>query len=185
MNTIFEDSNGDFWFGTDGGISKYDGGFTNYTESDGLADNMVFDIDEDAAGQLWFATANGVSSFNGSEFTTYNTSDQAKDFVNILKVGVETIAPGNNERFQIYPNPTSSHVFVHFLKDQAMYLEVNVYDMTGKQINNLYSGYADGGDLKVRWNLDDESHTPISGGIYFITLQTDTFTLTKKIVVLQ
>jgi hypothetical protein len=185
VNTIFEDSNGDFWFGTDGGISKYDGEFTNYTKSEGLADNMIFDIDEDGDGLLWFATANGVSSFNGSAFTTYTTSDHAKDFVNILKVGLEDFSTGINDKYQLYPNPTSSHVYVHFFKDQTMYLDVNVYDMSGKHINNLFSGYAGGGDLKVRWELDTESATAVPGGIYFITLQSDTFTLTKKLVVLQ
>ena len=41
-NSIAIDSDGGLWFGTNGGVSRYDGeNLTRYTESDGLADNDV------------------------------------------------------------------------------------------------------------------------------------------------
>ncbi|WP_165823909.1 sensor histidine kinase [Pseudochryseolinea flava] len=56
----FQDSKGFMWFGTDQGVSRYDGyAFSNYAVSDGLPDKEVFDFFEDTQGRVWFLTMNG------------------------------------------------------------------------------------------------------------------------------
>ena len=45
--------------------------FQRYNVSDGLANNLVFDVAEDKYGFVWMTTRNGISKFDGSEFTTY------------------------------------------------------------------------------------------------------------------
>src|SRR5947209_5310266 len=45
--------------------------FQRYNVSDGLANNLVFDVTEDKYGFVWMTTRNGISKFDGSEFTTY------------------------------------------------------------------------------------------------------------------
>ena len=56
----FQDSKGFIWFGSDGGVSKFDGySFRNYTTEDGLADNVVFGILEDKHGRIWFRSLSG------------------------------------------------------------------------------------------------------------------------------
>ena len=60
----FQDSKGFIWFGTDGGVSRYDGyQFHNYTLNDGLSDNEVFEIFEDSQERIWFLTFNGKPSY--------------------------------------------------------------------------------------------------------------------------
>src|ERR1700749_1296602 len=57
---VFQDSKGFIWFGSDGGVSKFDGyAFKNYTTEDGLADNVVFGITEDKHGRIWFRALSG------------------------------------------------------------------------------------------------------------------------------
>jgi len=73
---IVEDKSGNLWFGTVGGVSRYDGeNFVTYTTRDGLADNHVWAIAEDREGNLWFATKNGVSCYDGQHFQTYTVKD--------------------------------------------------------------------------------------------------------------
>jgi hypothetical protein len=56
----FQDSKGYIWFGSDGGVSKFDGySFKNYTTEDGLADNVVFEVSEDKRGRIWFRSLSG------------------------------------------------------------------------------------------------------------------------------
>ena len=79
-NRVFSiaiDGNGDKWFGTDGGVSKFDGNtWTTYTTSNsGLADNWVSAIAIDENGDKWFGTDGGVSKFDGNTWTTYTTSN--------------------------------------------------------------------------------------------------------------
>ncbi|MFV0366582.1 MAG: two-component regulator propeller domain-containing protein [Mangrovibacterium sp.] len=67
--SLFEDSKGNVWIGTYGnGICKYitgnnGGHFDNYTEEDGLCNNMVYGMEEDLHGNLWLSTDNGLSCF--------------------------------------------------------------------------------------------------------------------------
>jgi len=70
IRSIFEDSKGRFWFGSQQeGVCLFDGReFTYYTVSDGLSDNQVRTIQEDQAGVIWFGTGSGITSFDGDEF---------------------------------------------------------------------------------------------------------------------
>jgi len=80
IDCIFEDTNGDLWFGTDGaGAFRYDGEtFTNYTvESHNLASNNITTIIRDRRGDYWFGTANGgISKYDGNTFTTHLRSKE-------------------------------------------------------------------------------------------------------------
>lgn len=81
IRSIFQDSKGNYWFGSHKeGISYYDGkSFQYFTTNEGLSDNQIRSIQEDSDGSIWFGTANGVSSHNGVNFTNYlNKSDDPK-----------------------------------------------------------------------------------------------------------
>ena len=70
------------WFGTDGGVCRYDGRtFHTFTTKDGLADNTVKAVLLDHSDNLWFGTADGVSKFapgsgqSEQTWTTFTTRD--------------------------------------------------------------------------------------------------------------
>ena len=75
--SVFEDSKGNFWFGTYGsGVFYYDGkSFQNFTTKEGLANNSVMPIYEDKAGIIWLGTGGGVSRYDGKSFRNFTTSD--------------------------------------------------------------------------------------------------------------
>jgi len=89
-NTVFaiaEDSQGNLWFGTDAGVSRFDGtDWTTYTTSDGLVENHVLAVATDYKGNLWFGTlGEGVSKFDGTDWTTYTVSDGlASNYVGVI-----------------------------------------------------------------------------------------------------
>jgi ligand-binding sensor domain-containing protein/serine phosphatase RsbU (regulator of sigma subunit) len=76
VKTIFLDSRGYIWFGTQGGVSRFDGKtFRNFTEKDGLPGNDITTINEDQQGNIWIGTYGfGVAVYNGSSFTQYSDS---------------------------------------------------------------------------------------------------------------
>ncbi len=87
---IFEDKEGNIWFGMDGhGVYKYDPTpplstkdktFTQFTRKSGLCSNNVTSILQDKQGMIWFSFRwndgdGGICSFDGNEFTPYTKKD--------------------------------------------------------------------------------------------------------------
>lgn len=65
IRAIFQDSQGNMWFGTDAGISRFDGtDFVNFDSTDGLIEDHVRAITEDGQGNIWIGTWDGISVFN-------------------------------------------------------------------------------------------------------------------------
>lgn len=71
INDIYEDSNANIWFATEGGgITKLDSArkkFTFFTTSNGLRGDFVYKILEDDEKTLWTTTSNGLVNF-GTHF---------------------------------------------------------------------------------------------------------------------
>lgn len=85
---LFRDSRGLLWVGTNGGgLSRYNpatDSFTNYTETSGLPNNVIYGILEDDKGNLWLSTNFGLSRFNPQDesFRNFTASDglQSNEF---------------------------------------------------------------------------------------------------------
>ena len=71
IQDILVDHNGDIWFGTFSGLTKYDGTtWVTYTTSDGLVSNYVNTLFEDNMNRLWIGTYAGISKIQGT-FVNY------------------------------------------------------------------------------------------------------------------
>ncbi len=58
--TAIQDRKGFIWFGTDNGVSKFDGyNFQNFGAKQGLLDNVINCIEEDNFGRIWFGSMSG------------------------------------------------------------------------------------------------------------------------------
>lgn len=97
VNSLFRDSRGFIWIGTNFGLNVFDGiRFTNYYQIPGktnsLPNNNVFQIAEDQQHHLWIGTQKGVSRFDPStqEFRNYFTknADEKKPDINHCHVFV-------------------------------------------------------------------------------------------------
>jgi ligand-binding sensor domain-containing protein len=77
VNTILEDSRGFVWFGTFGGVSRWDGSeFHNFQTQDGLAALDIRTIYETQDGAILIGTGeNGISIYRDGLLTTFNTSN--------------------------------------------------------------------------------------------------------------
>lgn len=72
VRSIFEDSKGNYWFGSwNEGVARFDGdSLTYFTEEDGLSDNQIRSIHEDQNGVVWFEGGVGISGFDGERIIT-------------------------------------------------------------------------------------------------------------------
>ena len=73
--TSYQDSKGFIWFGTDSGVTKFNGEkFETYSMNDGMSCNEILDIKEDCYGRIWFMNLNGTLNFykNNTIFNEQN-----------------------------------------------------------------------------------------------------------------
>jgi ligand-binding sensor domain-containing protein/serine phosphatase RsbU (regulator of sigma subunit) len=79
--SIFQDSKGYIWFGTNsGGVGKFDGNkFYSLNTNDGLINDVVYSITETSDHQILFGTAKGISAYKNLNFTTYNEKNGLKN----------------------------------------------------------------------------------------------------------
>ena len=70
------DTYGNKWFGTDSGVSKFDGNkWTIYTRTDGLLNDTVHAILIDTHDNKWFGTDSGISKFDGTTWTKFTKAN--------------------------------------------------------------------------------------------------------------
>lgn len=66
IQSIFQDSDGYMWFGTEDGLNRYDGinfKFYRYSEEEGigLSSNWIRNINQDSSGNIWVSTTKGIN----------------------------------------------------------------------------------------------------------------------------
>jgi len=76
IRAIFQDSKGNYWFGSHNeGVSFYNGkSFEYFTMNEGLSDNQIRSLQEDKNGKIWFGTSKGISVYDKGKFTTFSTN---------------------------------------------------------------------------------------------------------------
>lgn len=70
VRAIAQGPDGAMWFGTDGGLAKYDGRRTEAVTSEGLMSKRVLALKLDEDGVLWVGTEDGARRLVGKEFRT-------------------------------------------------------------------------------------------------------------------
>jgi diguanylate cyclase (GGDEF)-like protein len=75
--SLYEDSGGSLWIGTEGGgLTRMQGGtFTTFDEAQGLPRGSVRAIAEDKSGTLWVGTPSGLARRQGDRFHVYRAAD--------------------------------------------------------------------------------------------------------------
>ena len=78
VRTIFQDSKGNIWFGTQNGAYKFTGDSLIHIDSiksESGKGVTIKDIAEDKDGKIWFGHTDGISSIDGTVVTNYYESD--------------------------------------------------------------------------------------------------------------
>jgi signal transduction histidine kinase/ligand-binding sensor domain-containing protein len=75
VETLYQDSNGYIWMGTNDGLNKYNGYDFNLYSYEGkskrsIVNNYIIDIKEDREENIWVGTASGISKINEEDVIT-------------------------------------------------------------------------------------------------------------------
>ena len=89
-----------------------------------------------------------------------------------------------------YPNPFNPDTWIPYQLAEGATVTVKIYDVTGSLVRTINVGHKPVGyyltrERAVYWNGRNESGEPVSSGVYFYTLNTDTYTQTRRMVIVK
>ncbi len=81
---------------------------------------------------------------------------------------------------QNFPNPFNSGTIIRYILTKPSKVELSIFDISGKKIRTLVSGYKSAGTYDVIFKADD-----LTTGIYFYKMTAGDFSQTKKLILLR
>ena len=84
-----------------------------------------------------------------------------------------------------YPNPFNNSITIKLKVITPQNIDLVVYDMLGRKINTIYSGFLSDGSYEYLWNGVNTNNKKISSGIYYITAVSDNRQEWKKITLIK
>ena len=89
-----------------------------------------------------------------------------------------------------YPNPFNPDTWIPYQLSEESTVTVKIYDVSGHLIRTIDVGHKPVGyyltrERAVYWDGRNESGERISSGVYFYTLNTDTYTQTRRMIIVK
>ncbi|HKW13104.1 MAG TPA: FlgD immunoglobulin-like domain containing protein [Candidatus Krumholzibacteria bacterium] len=86
---------------------------------------------------------------------------------------------------QNVPNPFNPVTTISYTLPAGNHVSLSIYDASGRLVRTLVDEVKPSGSHQVTWNGMDNTHAPVSSGVYFYRLQAGAFSETKKMVLLK
>ena len=88
--------------------------------------------------------------------------------------------PESLELISIYPNPFNPETTINFSNPIDQHIKINIYNVLGKYIGNIYDNQIASGKHSFKWNAQD-----YSSGVYFIKIISNNEIATQKVVLIK
>ncbi len=86
---------------------------------------------------------------------------------------------------QNYPNPFNPVTTLRYDLPDENHITLTIYDLNGKEINQLVNTNQPAGHKSVQWNATDMHGKPVSAGVYLYQIRAGEFVQTRKMVLLK
>lgn len=97
----------------------------------------------------------------------------------------EYYVPSSFAIHQNYPNPFNPTTTIGFELPSSSHVSLVVYDVLGRRVTSLVDNTMRAGVHQVVWNGKSTSGSSLSSGIYFVQMRTDSFTATRKMMLVK
>ena len=82
-----------------------------------------------------------------------------------------------------YPNPFNAHITIHYTIPINQPVDIAIYDILGNKIRRFQSEQL--GMQSIIWNGKDQYGIPVSSGMYIVNMSTESFTQSRRILLLK
>jgi len=137
-----------------------------------LGEYMGFDVYNNKARNLW-AKPNSV--YYGDSYCTIIDT--------LFTIGINTISteiPSYYSLIQNYPNPFNPLTNIRFNIPKTAYVNIKIYDITGKELETIVNENMQAGKYETQWN-----GSTYASGVYFYKLMTYGYQETKMMILMK
>ena len=165
VETITEDNNSNFYFGTEeDGIAVLNG--TNWTyfkeNNTELTHNNINHLSVDNNNLLWIATEGGVSIYSPAP-----------------PVSNKEILIENEANLMVFPNPIATQATIRFTLKNSQNVRLSVYDIHGRLVQSIIQD-----EMQFEGNMTyNFTRGQLTSGIYLVKLELENSVQTARIIV--
>jgi hypothetical protein len=93
--------------------------------------------------------------------------------------------PDEFKLYANYPNPFNPTTTIQYDLPQEAFVDISVYDITGRLIRKLVSGVEQAGSKRINWDGTNQKGEAAASGMYFFRMQAMDYEKTKKMILLR
>ncbi|KAA3657409.1 MAG: T9SS C-terminal target domain-containing protein, partial [Calditrichaeota bacterium] len=142
----------------------------SFQDSDVLSGNTYFYKIADVS-------FNGEITFHGPVSVNYTTTSVSNGAAEL---------PSEFKLMQNYPNPFNPATTIGFALPEAADVTLRIYNVLGVEVRTLAENKAhNAGEITYTWDARNNDGQLLNSGVYYVRIETGTFTATKKMVYLR
>lgn len=146
---------------------------------DRVATVTVIDSSWEGSENIWFEACDAgvLCDSNDATFTVLGSASVDED----------TLLSAQNDLVldQNHPNPFNLGTRITYSLPTASRVVLVIYDVLGRRIRTVADERQSPGHKSLEWNGKDDDGSAVASGIYFYRLETESFTETKKMLLLK
>jgi hypothetical protein len=99
--------------------------------------------------------------------------------------GTVSDIPTTYDLLQNYPNPFNPSTTIEYQLPQNAFVDLKVYDITGREVTTLVATAQNAGRYTITWNAVDAKGYKVASGVYLYRLSAGNFSQIKKMMLLK
>ena len=97
----------------------------------------------------------------------------------------QLMKPGGFSLVQNYPNPFNNFTIIKFKLSDSKTVNLRIYNPMGRRVRTLISETLNAGEHQLSWDGKNDNGTQLSSGIYFFRLETETASVSRKLILIK
>jgi hypothetical protein len=129
---------------------------------------------------------NDVMNLHLTDGTVYSWNLSTIDHYTYNEGLVTSVSDENGSRLttlQIYPNPTTGQLTVHYTLDARMPVRLEVRDMQGRNVRQMELGTLPAGNYTAQWDGLDSDGKPVAPATYLCCIVTPRVQMSRTFII--
>jgi hypothetical protein len=126
----------------------------------------------------------GMDGFALGDLNWFPTQKEAWKLTGVVK-DPGSLVPDAYSLSEAYPNPFNPETNIKFNIAKAGNVKLVVYNILGQKVRTLLDNELTAGQFTAKWDGRDDYGFNVSSGVYFFQLESGSFNMTKKMVLMK